>query len=870
MQHSKPKRKTGKEKIGAVLAVTAVSLGGIAAPASYAATQTPDAGQQDSNVTQETTAETTWTAIVGSQSVTLTQDANGTLTGSAALDAVAPETVAVSGSDGSAFTVSRSSLDSNRDTSVVGVVSTTGTASYKAGASDGNPAVDVEASFSAVDGKQVTVDGNAFTGATPTADAADVKLNNDDSPSVDSLTLSNGQILPVTWADGTTSSVVNGVTVVSKAGTATGTVTVTTADGYEKSWNVKANVKATRTNTWTTVIDGDQSGFSTSQDGSQTLEHGTISSFPSESITATSSAGQKVQLDLDTTPSAVVGRKLGQSTVSGTGVYSRQADGATPKFTATVPYSYTSGSEVTLDGGGTFSKDGSSFTATAPNASLDDANKPSTDSVKLSDGTKATIVWADAPTVVERDGVAYVTKTGVATGTMKVTDAAAGTTVDETFTVNVTASRAQDKSFTALSVVRSDADGKTTATGVTGFSADEDSYTLTLPHSAVNDSYTLSATTGVDADTSNVSVSLGADAARVMKMDVNGRTYTVTVKFQSADIKPDSPAKLEGIYVNRSGEASKGDLIDGWNANKLDYTVTVGEKDPSPYILPVAGDGVTVKAGDVTQNADSTKQEWVVTDTATGVSRTYSVTVAREHSWKTAAESFTPESPVAQDTVTPASSPSDAELESHGYVLNGKYVTQDKDSYTIPEGGAFSYEAKAGQSVSVSSRKVSGMTYEYTVSVLSPDASAFKQYTYTVVFLTPATHKAELTGIMVDGTAVPHFDAATHEYSVSVSNASQWTVVPQYDKLTGMSVKTVKDGATATITAISADGLATSTYTVHVTQKAIAGDGTVGVSEDGNLASTGSSVLPLVIGGIVAAIIGAGASLVALFRRSRP
>ncbi len=50
------------------------------------------------------------------------------------------------------------------------------------------------------------------------------------------------------------------------------------------------------------------------------------------------------------------------------------------------------------------------------------------------------------------------------------------------------------------------------------------------------------------------------------------------------------------------------------------------------------------------------------------------------------------------------------------------------------------------------------MTYTYTVNVLAPDGSTFAQHTYTVTYITATTHKAQLTGILVDGTAVNGFD----------------------------------------------------------------------------------------------------------------
>ena len=305
------------------------------------------------------------------------------------------------------------------------------------------------------------------------------------------------------------------------------------------------------------------------------------------------------------------------------------------------------------------------------------------------------------------------------------------------------------------------------------------------------------------------------------------------MKFQPADLKADSPAKLTGLYVNKTGENTKGQLIDNWNPNRLDYVLALGEKDPSPYVLPEAPDGVTIKGGNITQNAQSTRQEWIVTDTATGVSRTYSLTVTRPV--KTAVTEFKPADPAKQDSTVDPESQQDTNLASHGYTgKDDKYVVSDKGSYEIPEGGTFAYEPKNGQSTTVTVAH-EGMTYTYTVNVLAPDGSTFAQHTYTVTYITAATHKAQLTGILVDGTAVKGFDPARHEYNASVNDPDEWMVSPQYDKASGMTVSTEKKGADATITVTSGDGLVKTTYKVHVTRKPFGGNGNNALG----LASTG-------------------------------
>lgn len=602
------------------------------------------------------------------------------------------------------------------------------------------------------------------------------------------------------------------------------------------------------TQPWNTTVEG-KKYFLSVKDNTASAVLDQSASYPGD-ITVTDGA-RKITLSPDYQNVTVEsGDKLGQLNVSGTAVYKQAADATkpTPAFDVTLPFAYTSGTPVTVDGTETelTKVDGGKYHADYAGPTLDESNKPSTDTVTLT-GIKTTlpIKWGKDVQVVDKgtgDTVSkFVRLTGTASGDVTIQDAASKKSVTVPVEVDVTADRAQDKSFTGLTVTRTDATGKATVyDGAKDFNVkfnpDTHEYTLTLPADAVGDSYTLGLTHGVDAQASKPTLTLGEGASRVLKVNVNGADYTVNVKFQPADLKADSPAKLTGLYVNKTGENTKGDLIDNWDPNRLDYVLALGEKEPSPYVLPEAPDGVTIKGGNITQNAQSTRQEWIVTDTATGTSRIYSLTVTRPV--KTAVTEFKPADPAKQASTVDPANQQDTALASHGYTdKTGKYVTSDKDSYIIPEGGTFAYTPKNGQSATVTVAH-EGMTYTYTVNVLAPDGATFAQHTYTVTYITAATHKAQLTGILVDGTAVNGFDPAKHEYAASVNDPDEWMVSPQYDKVSGMTVSTEKKGADATITVTSGDGLVKTTYKVHVTRKPFGGNGNNALG----LASTGVGI----------------------------
>lgn len=626
---------------------------------------------------------------------------------------------------------------------------------------------------------------------------------------------------------------------------------------------------------WTTSVDGNTHTLDL-KNGTATATLDKIASYPGDIIVTdgTSTITLKPEYPKVTAES---GDKLGELNVSGTAVYKKAADQTanTPAFDVTIPFAYTTGTPVTVDGTETelTKVDGGKYHADYAGPTLDESNKPSTDTVTLT-GIKTTlpIKWGKDVQVVDKgtgDTVSkFVRLTGTASGDVTIQDAASKKSVTVPVEVDVTADRAQDKSFTGLTVTRTDATGKATVyDGAKDFNVkfnpSTHEYTLTLPADAVGDSYTLGLTHGVDAQASKPTLALGEGASRVLKVNVNGADYTVNVKFQPADLKADSPAKLTGLYVNKTGENTKGQLIDNWNPNRLDYVLALGEKDPSPYVLPEAPDGVTIKGGNITQNAQSTRQEWTVTDTATGTSRIYSLTVTRPV--KTAVTEFKPADPAKQASTVDPANQQDTALASHGYTdKTGKYVTSDKDSYIIPEGGTFAYTPKNGQSATVTVAH-EGMTYTYTVNVLAPDGTTFAQHTYTVTYITAATHKAQLTGILVDGTAVNGFDPAKHEYAASVNDPDEWMVSPQYDKASGMTVSTEKKGADATIAVTSGDGLVKTTYKVHVTRKPFGGNGNNALG----LASTGVGIgwVGWLIG--ILAIIGGALGITAAVRKPK-
>lgn len=844
-------------------------------------------------VNQSYTRTDTWSGEVGGKTFNFT---NNPETGDQSYTASEPSdkvpgriTVHTNDSDDT-FTLNHGDLKDVRLTAngTFAKVDVTGTAVYHAGAKNGSPAFDVSIPFRYTAGENVTLeDGTPFAvsgeNADGTVEAAanttgsyhvtkDRKVVDADGNEVKTIKLSNGRKLNVSW----TVNVDNSTHVTTATGVATGNYAYTdTQTGQTKVWHMTVNLgDYSRTNTWYAQVGDDKLPFVNlpNMGGSQSLTAPTVNVRPTAVTIGSLNKDDNTQFKVEpkfTEQHITSGDKLGTAIVTGTAVYHADANPSLglPQFDVTVPFEYSIGEEITLDNGtdkGTpFSKyeDGSYHAGYSATGLSDKDNSPSYHEVTLSNKDKATVQWESAPkTMVGADNKNnIIVLSGTATGVVTVKDEH-GNKLEQSYTVGTRDIRAEDKSFTKMTLTQTSADGKSKSYEIKKEDFDENHQkTVELPASDAKDSFSLSAEHGLDAEVSRPK--LGVDGtSRLITVTVNGVDYTVRVNFKTSDLQPDSPARLDGIYVNLTGKAEKGTLIDNWNPNRLDYVVALKDANTSAYLLPEAPKGVTVKAGNVTQSAQSNRQEWTVTDTATGATRTYSVTVTRPV--KTAVTEFQPKEPVEQSPVKTPDSQTDTSLASVGYVgKDGKYVPVTSDKFEIPEGGVFSYETKVGQSA-VASSSHKGMTYTYTVSVLSPDGATFTQHDYTVTYITAITHKAELTGIAVDGKLINGFAPDKTSYEVAVDNPDKWTVVGQYDKDTGMSITINKNGADATLTVTSGDGLASKDYKVHATKKPFGGAGTAGVSD---LAQTG--VNTGIIGIVIVALLAVGGILTVAVKR---
>ena len=386
-----------------------------------------------------------------------------------------------------------------------------------------------------------------------------------------------------------------------------------------------------------------------------------------------------------------------------------------------------------------------------------------------------------------------------------------------------------DTSLTGLTVVQTTPQGQSTPIAIPGFTPNQTSYTLLLPTAAAQDSYALNAQTGAQANLGQTSNTAGAGGSRILTITVNGVTYTVHVRFRQAPAQQaDNPAILDNISVN-------GTPIPGFNPDVDSYTLNAA--GANPRITWSAPTGAQVVQSGLSESASKTTVRLTVT--FDGRSRVYTITVNNPQA-RTAASVYTPPAAQAQTADTQASE-SDDQLQSAGYALNGKYHPQASDSWLIPDGGVFSYQAKKGQRVTIRENRVTGMTWRYLVTVTAPDGLT-ATHAYTVTYITPATHTALLTGIKINGTNIPGFNPRVHSYQAYVPDPDDWTILPIFDKTDGMSVVVDKRGARATITVTSADGLVKTVYTVSVRESA--GLAETGVSQAG-AATVGTSLAAL-------------------------
>lgn len=555
-----------------------------------------------------------------------------------------------------------------------------------------------------------------------------------------------------------------------------------------------------------------------------------------EHPTLTGSDGSTIGLTDTTEPFTQENDQLGVGhithTLSGT-----TADAA--KTAIRVTYDVTSGTEttVTLDDGSktgaagkfTRNEDGS-WTANLTGALGKDldATAATSTTFKLSDGTTLDGTLGETVTTTP-NGTTLLTRTLTAAG-----KDSHGTPVKAVATLSYT----YDPRISLTLTHKSGTAENSQTVAVDGLTADMDVNTLESVYSAgvqerglTGDQWELNVKHGANVSNPTIAVTTSGEGSRILvatiryqRLDADGHTLVndskivrVNVPFAAAPkVIGNDKAALAGIKVN-------GQDIPGFSADKVDYTITAG-KDERVKVSPVARDGQTVVAGDSRQTAFTTVQTWTVSKD--GESRTYTVTLVRDHTEKTADEKFTPVEPAGQ--VSKAENPSDdnTALESVGYMLDGAYHKSDSDEFTIPEGGILSWSSYAGQVVQPTVERDHGMTFRYELGVLSKDGTKYATRVLTVTYLTADTHKAELTGIKVDGRNVAGFDPKTMEYDVRVDNPERYVVTPSFDKMTGMSLTVHKTASQAVIKVTSADGLTQATYTLNVSKATLADTGT--------------------------------------------
>lgn len=555
-----------------------------------------------------------------------------------------------------------------------------------------------------------------------------------------------------------------------------------------------------------------------------------------EHPTLTGSDGSTVSLTDTAEPFTQENDQLGVGhiahTLSGT-----TADAA--KTAIRVTYDVASGTEttVTLDDGSktgaagkfTRNEDGSWTANLTGMLGKDlDATAATSTTFKLSDGTTLDGTLGETVTTTP-NGTTLLTRTLTADG-----KDSHGTPIKAVATLSYTYDPRISLTLTHKSGT---AENSQTVT-VDGLTADMDVNALGSVYSAgvqerglTGDQWELNVKHGANVSNPTIAVTTSGEGSRILvatiryqRLDADGHTLVndskivrVNVPFAAAPkVIGNDKAALAGIKVN-------GQDIPGFSADKVDYTITAG-KDERVKVSPVARDGQTVVAGDSRQTAFTTVQTWTVSKD--GESRTYTVTLVRDHTEKTADEKFTPVEPAGQ--VSKAENPSDdnTALESVGYMLDGAYHKSDSDEFTIPEGGILSWSSYAGQVVQPTVERDHGMTFRYELGVLSKDGTKYATRVLTVTYLTADTHRAELTGIKVDGRDVAGFDPKTMEYDVRVDNPERYVVTPSFDKMTGMSLTVHKTASQAVIKVTSADGLTQATYTLNVSKATLADTGT--------------------------------------------
>lgn len=582
------------------------------------------------------------------------------------------------------------------------------------------------------------------------------------------------------------------------------------------SWNIDGKTLSNADGTLTATLDRKTAA----------LEHPTLTGSDGSTVSLTDTA------DPFTQENDQLGVGHVTHTLSGT-----TADAA--KTAIRVTYDVASGTEttVTLDDGSktgatgkfTRNEDGS-WTANLTGALGKglDATAATSTTFRLSDGTTLDGTLGETVTTTP-NGTTLLTRTLTADG-----KDSHGTPVKAVATLSYTYDPRISLTLTHKSGTAEN--GQTVA--VDGLTADMDVNALGSVYSAgvqerglTGDQWELNVKHGANVSNPTIAVTTSGEGSRILvatiryqRLDADGHTLVndskivrVNVPFAAAPkVIGNDKAALAGIKVN-------GLDIPGFSADKVDYIITAG-KDERVKVSPIARDGQTVVAGDSRQTAFTTVQTWTVSKD--GESRTYTVTLVRDHTEKTADEKFTPAEPAGQVSKTENPTDDNTALESVGYMLDGTYHKSDSDEFTIPEGGVLSWSSYAGQVVQSTVERDHGMTFRYELGVLSKDGTKYATRVLTVTYLTADTHRAELTGIKVDGHDVTGFDPKTMEYDVRVDNPERYVVTPSFDKMTGMSLTVHKTASQAVIKVTSADGLTQATYTLNVSKATLADTGT--------------------------------------------
>lgn len=628
-------------------------------------------------------------------------------------------------------------------------------------------------------------------------------------------------------------------------------------DGFDsgsatgKELDARANaisdaIDALEVSSWT--VDG---ATLTREDGEWT-GHVTLDGAPKD-VKAVGADGRTVDLKAAGGSFVQGSGKLGVGVVSGT------LTGSGSRASFKVAYEYADGTETTVSdggpgGGAVFSKgDDGVWSATYAGTlgTKDDPAGYDTDRITLSDGStldRASLSGLEtAPIHVDgKPDKTQLRRTAVFEG-----KDSHGSKVRVTgeLTYTYDASIGLSLSYTA-------ADGTTVPVSVPGMPTTVDRLPDSIvlpaqPRSLLDMKWSVSAEKGGSVSDVSTTSTVKPDGTEVILVSIRYirrdggafrwavRHVRVTVPFQSAPkVVGNGKAALKGFTVN-------GKALEGYSKDVVDYTIHAGA-DERVLVVPVPEAGQDVRAGDSRQTAYATTQWWTVSKD--GESRTYSVTLVRDHATPTADEAFKPSDPTGLVSKDPNPSEDNTTLKSVGYTLKDVYHPADGDSVTIPEGGTFAYESYDGQTVDVTSARKGGMTWTYSIGVLASDGRTYAVRDVTVTYLTAATHKAELTGIKADGRLVSGFDPKRLEYTVKVGNADRYVITPVFDKTTGTSVTVHKDGRTVTLTATSADGLVRTVYTVHVESDAALAA----------LSSTGKGVGPAAAIAALLAMLGIG------------